>query len=61
MSMRSKQALLISKNPMIIGAVEYDIEKIDFLIDTVKEKNAKIIALIKDKRNSHSSTRKNRC
>ena len=51
-----KQALLISKNPIIIGAVEYDIEKIDYLIDTVKEKNAKIIALIKDKRNNHSST-----
>jgi len=51
-----KQALLISRNPIIIGAVEYDIEKIDYLIDTVKEKNAKIIALIKDKRNNHSST-----
>jgi 5-methyltetrahydrofolate--homocysteine methyltransferase len=51
-----KEALLISKNPMIVGAVEYDIEKIDFLIDTVKEKNAKIIALIKDKSNHHSST-----
>ena len=51
-----KQALLISKNPMIIGAVEYDIEKIDYLIDTVMEKNAKIIALIKDKRNNHHST-----
>jgi cobalamin-dependent methionine synthase I len=51
-----KEALLISKNPMIIGAVEYDIEKIDFIIDTVKEKNAKIIALIKDKTNSHHST-----
>ena len=51
-----KEALLISKNPMIIGAVEYDIEKIDFLIDTVKDKNAKIIALIRDKSNSHHST-----
>ncbi len=51
-----KQALLIAKNPIIIGAVDYDIEKIDFLIDTVMEKNAKIIALIKDKRNNHSST-----
>jgi cobalamin-dependent methionine synthase I len=51
-----KQALLIAKNPIIIGAVEYDIEKIDYLIDTVMEKNAKIIALIKDKRNNHSST-----
>ncbi|MCU0276553.1 MAG: dihydropteroate synthase [Acidobacteria bacterium] len=49
-----KQALLISKNPMIVGAVEYDIEKIDFLIDTVMEKNAKLIALIKDKRTNHS-------
>ncbi|MBE0664407.1 MAG: hypothetical protein E4H23_06775 [Chrysiogenales bacterium] len=51
-----KEALLIAKNPIIIGAVEYDIEKIDFLIDTVMEKNAKIIALIKDKRNNHSNT-----
>jgi 5-methyltetrahydrofolate--homocysteine methyltransferase len=51
-----KQALLISKNPIIIGAVEYDIEKIDYLIDTVMEKNAKIIALIKDKRNNHHSS-----
>jgi len=51
-----KQALLISKNPMIVGAVEYDIEKIDFLIDTVMAKNAKLIALIKDKRNNHSNT-----
>ena len=50
-----KHALLIAKNP-IIGAVDYDIEKIDFLIDTVKDKNAKIIALIKDKSNSHHST-----
>lgn len=51
-----KQVLLISKNPIIIGAVEYDIEKIDYLIDTVMEKNAKLIALIKDKRINHSST-----
>ncbi len=51
-----KQALLISKNPMIVGAVEYDIEKIDFLIDTVMAKNAKLIALIKDKRNNHSNS-----
>ncbi len=51
-----KQALLISRNPMIVGAVEYDIEKIDFLIDTVMEKNAKLIALIKDKRTNHSSS-----
>ena len=39
-----KQALLVSKNPIIVGAVEYDIEKIDYLIDTVMEKNAKLIA-----------------
>lgn len=51
-----KQALLVAKNPIIVGAVDYDIEKIDFLIDTIMEKNAKIIALIKDKRNNHSST-----
>jgi 5-methyltetrahydrofolate--homocysteine methyltransferase len=51
-----KQSLLIAKNPIIIGAVEYDIEKIDYLIDTVLEKNAKIIALIKDKRNNHTHT-----
>jgi 5-methyltetrahydrofolate--homocysteine methyltransferase len=51
-----KQALLISKNPMIVGAVEYDIEKIDFLIDTVMAKEAKLIALIKDKRNNHSNS-----
>ena len=51
-----KQALLIAKNPIIVGAVEYDIEKIDYLIDTIMEKNAKLIALIKDKRNNHSST-----
>jgi 5-methyltetrahydrofolate--homocysteine methyltransferase len=51
-----KQALLISKNPIIVGAVEYDIEKIDYLIGTIMEKNAKIIALIKDKRNNHSTT-----
>jgi len=51
-----KQALLIAKNPIIVGAVEYDIEKIDYLIDTVMEKNAKLIALIKDKRNNHSNT-----
>ena len=53
-----KQALLIARNPIIIGAVEYDIEKIDYLIDTVMAKNAKIIALIKDKRNNHSKDRK---
>lgn len=51
-----KQSLLIAKNPIIIGAVEYDIEKIDYLIDTVMAKNAKIIALIKDKRNNHSNS-----
>jgi 5-methyltetrahydrofolate--homocysteine methyltransferase len=51
-----KKSLLISKNPIIIGAVEYDVEKIDYLIDTVMEKNAKIIALIKDKRSNHSNT-----
>lgn len=49
-----KQALLIAKGPLIIGAVEYDLEKIDYLIDTVMARNAKLIALIKDKRNNHS-------
>jgi 5-methyltetrahydrofolate--homocysteine methyltransferase len=49
-----KQALLTAKNPMIVGAVEYDIDKIDFLIDTIMAKNAKLIALINDKRNNHS-------
>ena len=51
-----KQALLVSRNPIIVGAVEYDIEKINYLINTIMEKNAKIIALIKDKRNNHSNT-----
>ncbi len=51
-----KQALLIAKGPIIIGAVEYDLEKIDYLIDTVLAKNAKLIALIKDKRNNHSNS-----
>jgi len=51
-----KHALLIAKNPIIIGSVDYDIEKINYLIGSVLEKNAKIIALIKDKRNNHSST-----
>jgi len=43
-----REVLEISKNEMIVGAIEYNREKIDHLLGPLKEKNGKIIALINE-------------
>ena len=54
-----REALLVSKKEVIIGAVEFDLEKINFLLDPIKKRKAKMIALIKEKgHNSYYSPEK---
>jgi len=54
-----REALLVSKKETIIGAVEFDLEKINYLLDPIKKRKAKMIALIKEKgHNSYYSPEK---
>ncbi len=39
--------------------MEYDLEKIDYLLDAVKSKNAKLIAQIREKHGAHSYSPEN--
>jgi len=48
-----KEVLKTSKKEIIIGPVEYDLRKIDFLLEAMKEKGAKLVAQIKEKHNSN--------
>lgn len=47
------EILNISTREMIVGAIEYDKSKIDAVLEPVREKKAKIVALIREKTNNN--------
>jgi cobalamin-dependent methionine synthase I len=49
-----QQVLALSKNEIIVGEIEYDVEKIDYLLAAIKEKKAKMIAQIRSKNDDQS-------
>ncbi len=49
-----REALKISRHEIIVGAIEYDREKIDYILPLVIEKNARVMAQIRERSNHHS-------
>jgi 5-methyltetrahydrofolate--homocysteine methyltransferase len=51
-----QEVLKLSKKEIIVGAIEYDRGKLDSIVELVKEKKAKLVALVKDRRDSNSAS-----